>query len=91
MVGRHDIADRFQIPKKLYGRQSEVDKLLSAFERTVQGGPPELLLVSGYSGIGKTALIYEVYKPSRSTAATSPPASLINSRATSRTAPSRRS
>ncbi len=63
VVGRHDIADRFQIPKKLYGRQSEVEKLLSAFERTVQGGPPELLLVSGYSGIGKTALIYEIYKP----------------------------
>lgn len=63
VVGTHDVSDRFQIPRKLYGREQEVAKLLSAFERVVQGGPPELLLVSGYSGIGKSALIYEVYKP----------------------------
>lgn len=63
VIGRNDSSDRFQIPKKLYGRQAEVDKLLAAFDRMVGGAPPELLLVSGYSGIGKTALIYEVYKP----------------------------
>jgi predicted ATPase/signal transduction histidine kinase len=62
-IGTQDVSDRFQIPKKLYGREQEVAKLLSAFERVIQGGPPELLLVSGYSGIGKSALIYEVYKP----------------------------
>ncbi|MBL9004302.1 MAG: AAA family ATPase [Myxococcales bacterium] len=63
VAGTNDLSDRLQIPKKLYGREAEVAELLAAFERIVQGGPPELLLVSGYSGIGKSALIYEVYKP----------------------------
>ncbi len=62
-IGSKDVSERLQIPKKLYGREPEVEKLLAAFDRVVQGGPPELLLVSGYSGIGKSALIYEVYKP----------------------------
>ena len=57
-----DISDKFQIPQKLYGRSQEVETLLSAFERTSQG-PAELMLVAGYSGIGKSALVNEVHKP----------------------------
>jgi PAS domain S-box-containing protein len=56
-LGEHDLSDRFQIPQKLYGREREFKTLLNAFERVADGGTPELVLVSGYSGIGKTALV----------------------------------
>src|SRR6202035_5259470 len=54
--GDHDTPDRLMIPEKLYGRDHEVDTLLAAFDRIVAGGRPELVLVSGYSGIGKSAV-----------------------------------
>ena len=54
---------RLMIPEKLYGRDREVDALLTAFDRTVAGGRPELVLVSGYSGIGKSAVVNELHKP----------------------------
>ena len=60
--GRHDVPDRFQIPVKLYGRTSELARLLDAFGRA-EGGSSEMLFVSGYSGIGKSALIHEIHKP----------------------------
>ena len=55
-LGEHDTADRLLIPEKLYGRANEIGTLLAAFDRVVQGGAPELVLVSGYSGIGKSSL-----------------------------------
>ena len=61
-LGRNDPSDRLWIPQRLYGREREVAALLSAFER-VAGGDRELMLVSGYSGIGKTTLVQELYKP----------------------------
>lgn len=61
-IAQKDITDKFQIPQKLYGREREVETLLSAFER-VSNGTTEIMLVSGYSGIGKSALVQEVYKP----------------------------
>src|SRR4051812_17249719 len=61
--GKHDTPDRLLIPEKLYGRAREIDTLLSAFDRVVAGGRPELVLVSGYSGIGKSALVNELHKP----------------------------
>jgi len=57
-----DISPRFQIPQKLYGREKEVETLLTAFEK-VSLGQTELMLVAGYSGIGKTSLVREIYKP----------------------------
>jgi PAS domain S-box-containing protein len=60
--GQHDVSDRFQIPQKLYGREREIETLLAAFERVSQG-TSEMLLVSGYAGIGKSALVQEIYKP----------------------------
>ena len=61
-LATQDIAEKFQIPQKLYGRESEVNQLLTAFERVSQGAT-ELLLVTGYSGIGKSALVNEIHKP----------------------------
>ncbi|MDF5708772.1 MAG: AAA family ATPase [Nostoc sp. S4] len=61
-LGQHDISDRFLIPEKLYGRKQEVQTLLEAFGR-VANGAAELMLVAGFSGIGKTAVVNEVHKP----------------------------
>jgi hypothetical protein len=61
-LGTRDITDHFLIPEKLYGRETEVDNLLAAFER-VSTGCTEIMLVAGFSGIGKSALVQEVYKP----------------------------
>jgi len=62
-LGDHDAPDRLMIPEKLYGRSSEVDTLLAAFDRIVAGGRSELVLVCGYSGIGKSAVVNELQKP----------------------------
>jgi PAS domain S-box-containing protein len=62
-LGEHDIPDRLLIPEKLYGRASEIEILLAAFDRIVAGGRPELVLVSGYSGIGKSSVVNELHKP----------------------------
>jgi predicted ATPase/serine phosphatase RsbU (regulator of sigma subunit)/tRNA A-37 threonylcarbamoyl transferase component Bud32 len=61
-INRHNISDRFQIPQKLYGREREIAVLLAAFDRVSQGAS-EMMVVSGYSGMGKTVLIQEIYKP----------------------------
>ena len=62
-LGAHDTPDCLMIPEKLYGRDDEVDALLTAFDRIVAGSRPELVLVSGYSGIGKSAVVNELHKP----------------------------
>jgi PAS domain S-box-containing protein len=62
-LGAHDTPDRLMIPEKLYGRDREIETLLTAFDRIVAGGRPELVLVSGYSGIGKSAVVNELHKP----------------------------
>jgi PAS domain S-box-containing protein len=61
--GARDTPDRLMVPEKLYGRDREVDTLLTAFDRIVRGGRAELVLVSGYSGIGKSAVVNELHKP----------------------------
>ncbi|OQW95402.1 MAG: hypothetical protein BWK79_02585 [Beggiatoa sp. IS2] len=64
-----DFSGKFQIPQKLYGREQEINTLLQAFERistpaTATGKVNgELMLISGYSGVGKTSLVKEIYKP----------------------------
>ncbi|MGD1702955.1 AAA family ATPase [Dapis sp. BLCC M229] len=72
-LGQTDVSDRFLIPEKLYGREMEVQTLLDAFDRV--SNPPqtplgkggeeraEMILVAGFSGIGKTAVVNEVHKP----------------------------
>jgi PAS domain S-box-containing protein len=61
-LGQNDTSDRLLIPETLYGREREVAILLAGFERIVQGGASELVLVSGYSGIGKSAVVNELHK-----------------------------
>jgi predicted ATPase len=61
-LGRYDLPDRLLIPEKLYGREREVETLLAAFGRIVTSGAPELVLVSGYSGIGKSSVVNELHK-----------------------------
>jgi PAS domain S-box-containing protein len=58
----HDTSDRLLVPEKLYGRAHEIDTLLAAFDRVVAGSAPELVLVSGYSGIGKSSVVNELHK-----------------------------
>ncbi|WP_455282641.1 trifunctional serine/threonine-protein kinase/ATP-binding protein/sensor histidine kinase [Cupriavidus necator] len=59
---QHDTPDRLLIPEKLYGREHEVDTLVAAFARIVRSSAPELVLVSGYSGIGKSSVVNELHK-----------------------------
>src|SRR5262245_919231 len=61
-LGEHDTPDRLLIPEKLYGRAREIEILLAAFDRIVNGGAPELVLVSGNAGIGKSSVVHELYK-----------------------------
>ena len=61
-LGAHDASDRLLIPEKLYGREREIDTLLASFDRVVANGTPELVLVSGYSGIGKSSVVNELHK-----------------------------
>jgi len=71
-LGRQDISEQFQIPQKLYGREGEIQILLDTFIRVTERregeakGQPflkEMMVVCGYSGIGKSALVQELYKP----------------------------
>ncbi|MFH0958355.1 MAG: serine/threonine-protein kinase PknK, partial [Pseudomonadota bacterium] len=57
-----DVPERFEIPQKLYGRDSDTENLLDAFARVSKGGK-EVTLVTGEAGIGKTSLVKEVYRP----------------------------
>jgi histidine kinase len=60
-VGADDFTDKFLLPQKLYGREKERAAIIQAFNRCTAGAM-ELLLVSGYSGTGKSALVNEVHK-----------------------------
>src|SRR5271168_1935495 len=61
-LGKRDSSDRLLIPEKLYGREVEIDALLATFDRVVASGIPEIALVSGYSGVGKSSIVNELHK-----------------------------
>jgi PAS domain S-box-containing protein len=61
-LGTNDASDRLLIPEKLYGREREIETLVAAFDRVVAQGNTELVLVSGYSGIGKSSVVHELHK-----------------------------
>ena len=62
-LGDRDVSERFQIPQKLYGREPEIAQLLGGFDRVVTQATPELMLVAGYAGVGKSSLVNELHKP----------------------------
>ena len=63
-LGLQDVSEQFCIPQKLYGRAAEIEALLAAFDRVAGSeGVREMMLVSGDAGVGKTALVRELYKP----------------------------
>ena len=61
-LGERDVSEIFHVPETLYGRRTELEALLGAFER-VSAGACELAVVSGAPGIGKSALVRELYRP----------------------------
>lgn len=61
-IGKNDPPSEFGVSQKIYGRENEVETLLTTFNK-VASGHSEVLLISGYSGVGKTALVGEIYKP----------------------------
>ncbi|MEP1079195.1 PAS domain S-box protein [Leptolyngbya sp. PL-A3] len=63
-LGQQDVSEQFRIPQKLYGREAEIAALWMAFDRVVGSrAVREMMLVSGYAGVGKTALVQELSKP----------------------------
>jgi len=61
-LGDQDVSGHFEIRQILYGRSTEINTLLTHFHYVI-AGQPQLLAISGYSGIGKSALVHEVHKP----------------------------
>ena len=61
-LGLQDTPNQLLIPERLYGRDREIATLLSCFDRIIKTGVPELVLVSGYSGIGKSSVVDELHK-----------------------------
>ena len=61
-LAQQDVFNHFQIPQILYGREAEIEALLAAFAR-VSTGHTEMMLVAGYSGIGKSVVVQEIHKP----------------------------
>lgn len=61
-LGEKDKTGIFQLSHKLYGRETDIEKLTAAYQR-IRNGDRELFLISGYSGIGKTSLVNELHKP----------------------------
>ena len=61
-LGSRDVPAGLVVPEKLYGREQEISSLLSSFDRVVNTGELEVVLVSGHSGIGKSSVVYELHK-----------------------------
>ena len=63
VIGSKDLSDEFKIPQKLYGRAEDILDLIQAFSEVHESGNSELMLISGYSGVGKSSLVKEINKP----------------------------
>ena len=61
-VGAHDLSENLVISQKFYGRESEVEVLQKGLQDVIQG-KRVLVLVSGYSGVGKTSLVRQLFPP----------------------------
>jgi PAS domain S-box-containing protein len=58
-LAEFDVLDRLSIPETLYGRESEIDILVDSFKQ-VSHGRFDVVFVSGYSGVGKSAFVNEL-------------------------------
>jgi hypothetical protein len=67
-LGQQDHAERFQISARLYGRDRELAAMHASLAR-VRAGARALLLVTGYPGIGKSALVRDIAAPVTSSGA----------------------
>ncbi len=61
-IASHDHSNRFQISQKLYGRNEEIKKIMDSFD-WISNGHCESLFISGETGVGKSSLVKELYKP----------------------------
>jgi predicted ATPase/signal transduction histidine kinase/tRNA A-37 threonylcarbamoyl transferase component Bud32 len=64
--GEKDISFKFCLTQKLFGREKETEILINKFEK-VKNGSTEIILLAGYSGIGKTSLFQELFRLKRGT------------------------
>jgi serine/threonine protein kinase len=55
-IGAKDVTRELRIPERLYGREEELSKLRNSFDRVKSTGRSEVVLVTGTSGNGKSAL-----------------------------------
>lgn len=62
-LGKNDISDEFKFPQKLYGRDEDIAVLLDKFSEVCKSGKTDLILIGGYSGVGKSSLVKEINKP----------------------------
>ncbi|MBN3846821.1 AAA family ATPase [Paraburkholderia sp. Ac-20342] len=62
LPGAGDVPDHLLIPEKLYGRSREITRLVGTFNHVIRNGSPALILVTGYSGIGKSSIVNELHK-----------------------------
>lgn len=62
-LGKRDLPDRLRFPQRLYGRDTELTQLVGALERVSARGESELVVVSGFSGTGKSTLVHELEGP----------------------------
>jgi len=62
-IASHDFSKKFIISKRIFGRDTEIQKINSICEQS-NNGEFNLLFVSGKSGIGKSVLIHELNRTS---------------------------
>jgi predicted ATPase/signal transduction histidine kinase len=62
LLAAQDASDRLMIPETLYGREPQIEALVAAFDRVVASGTTEMVLISGYAGIGKSSVVNELHK-----------------------------
>ncbi|TMB22138.1 MAG: hypothetical protein E6J65_14880, partial [Deltaproteobacteria bacterium] len=61
VLASQDVSDRLLVPERLYGRERDLEMLLAAFQAFVGNGAPELFVVSGAPGVGKSSLVNELH------------------------------
>ncbi|RYG30956.1 histidine kinase, partial [bacterium] len=61
-LGEFDVSPDLIMPEALYGRHEEVEALTNLLEEVAETGGSRLVLVSGYSGMGKSSVVNELQR-----------------------------